>query len=222
MYLLFLFLLLGLNFFISWSNAKAVGRYWSESKQVGGSFRAEIVCGYIQAIFGFTMCYGYILMLIAPVFMRAKGVDADFIADFELLTSNMVYLLVAVPIIGSGFRIWFTSLKHAWEQRSLKTIAVAGWNSYAQIHNTINFARNAPSAFKTIGEFVGVGGKKRRRSSKNDGAIVLLAILVVILALLGGYFTANAIMHKADAEYDGCEEFLRQHPEYDQRNRSYS
>ena len=213
MYLLFLALLLGLNFFISWSNAKAVGRYWSESKQVGGSFRAEIMCGYIQAIFGFTMVYGYALMLIAPVFMRAKGIDEDFIADFELLTSNLVYLLVAIPIIGSGFRIWFTSLRAAWEQRSLRTIATAGWNSYAQIHNTISFARNAPSAFKTIGSFFGGKGKKRR-SSKNDGAIVMLAILVVILALLGGYFTANAIMRKADAEFDGCDDFLRRHHEY--------
>lgn len=219
MYLIFLLLLLGLNFVISWSNAKAVGRYWSESKQVGGSFRVEVVCGYIQAIFGFTMCYGYILMLIAPVLMRTKGVDADFIADFELLTSNMVYLLVAVPIIGSGFRIWFTSLKHAWEQRSLRTIATAGWNSYAQIHNTISFARNAPSAFKTIGSFF--GGSKKRRSGKNDGAIVMLALMVVLLALLGGYFTANAILRKADAEYDGCQEFLNRHPEYGQRHGSY-
>lgn len=213
MYILFILLLLGFNFFISWSNTKAVGRYWSESKEVGGSFRAEIMCGYIQSIFGFTMVYGYLLMLIAPIFMEAKHVDPDFITDFELLTSNMVYLLVIVPIIGSGFRIWFTSLKAAWEQRSLRTIATAGWNSYAQIHNTISFARNAPSAFKTVGSFFG-GKKKRRSSSKGDGAIVILAIIVVILALLGGYFTANAIMRKADAEFDGCEDFLNQHPEY--------
>ncbi len=220
MYIILLLLLLGVNFAISWSNAKAVGRYWSESKQVGGSFRAQIVCGYIQAIFGFTMVYSYIVMLLAPIFMQAKGVDPEFIADFELLTSNMVYLLVAVPIIGSGFRIWFTSLRNAWEQRSLRTIATAGWNSYAQIHNTISFARNAPSACKTIGSFF--GGSKKRRSSKNDGAIIMLAILVVVLALLGGYFTANAIMRKADAEFDGCEDFLSRHPEYrDGRARSY-
>ena len=212
MYLLFLILLLGVNFVISWSNAKAVGRYWSESKQVGGSFRAEIICGYIQAIFGFTMVYSYILMLIAPVLMRAKGVDESFIADFEVLTGNLTYLLVAIPIIGSGFRIWFTSLKSAWEQRSLRTIATAGWNSYAQIHNTISFARNAPSALKSISSFF--GGSKKRNSSKNDGAIVMFAILVVIAALLGGYFTANAIMRKADAEFDGCDDFIRRHPEY--------
>lgn len=212
MYLLFLILLLGVNFAISWSNAKAVGRYWSESKQVGGSFRAEIICGYIQAIFGFTMVYSYVLMLIAPVLMRAKGVDEGFIADFEILTGNLTYLLVAIPIIGSGFRIWFTSLKSAWEQRSLRTIATAGWNSYAQIHNTISFARNAPSALKSISSFF--GGSKKRSSSKNDGAIIMFAILVVIVALLGGYFTANAIMRKADAEFDGCDDFLRRHPEY--------
>ena len=212
MYLLFLILLLGVNFTISWSNAKAVGRYWSESKQVGGSFRAEIICGYIQAIFGFTMVYSYVLMLIAPVLMRAKGVDEGFIADFEVLTGNLTYLLVAIPIVGSGFRIWFTSLKSAWEQRSLRTIATAGWNSYAQIHNTISFARNAPSALKSISNFF--GGSKKRSSSKNDGAIIMFAILVVIVALLGGYFTANAIMRKADAEFDGCDDFIRRHPEY--------
>ena len=140
-YLLIL-LLLGVNFAISWSNAKAVGRYWSESKQVGGSFRAEIMCGYIQAIFGFTMAYGYVLMLIAPAFMQAKGVNPELIADFEILTSNMVYLLVAVPIVGSGFRIWFSSLRAAWEQRSLRTIATAGWNSYAQIQAGIPMHRS--------------------------------------------------------------------------------
>ena len=42
-------LLLGLNFIISWSNASYVGRYWSESKEVGGSFRRHVVCGYIMA-----------------------------------------------------------------------------------------------------------------------------------------------------------------------------
>ena len=217
-YLLIL-LLLGVNFAISWSNAKSVGRYWSESKQVGGSFRAEIMCGYIQAIFGFTMVYGYVLMLIAPAFMQAKGVNPELIADFEILTSNMVYLLVAVPIVGSGFRIWFSSLRAAWEQRSLRTIATAGWNSYAQIHNTISLARNAPSAIKTVGSFF--GGSKKRRSSKNDGAIIMLAILVVLAALLGGYFTANAIMRKADSEFDGCADFLSRHPEYRGQARSY-
>ena len=214
MYILFLVLILGMNFAISWSNARAVGRYWTESKQIGGGFRAEVVCGYIQAIFGFTLCYCYILMLIAPFFLRYFGADEEFIADFESLTSSLAYLVIVTPIVGSGFRIWFTSLKNAWEQRSLRTIATAGWNSYAQIRNTIHFARTAPTAFENVCSFFDLGSSKssKRRSSKNNGAVLLLAILLVVLALLGGYFTANAIMRSADAEYDAYGEFMNSHP----------
>ena len=50
MAVLLLVLALALNFMISWANASYVGRYWSESKEVGGSFRVYIVVGYIMAI----------------------------------------------------------------------------------------------------------------------------------------------------------------------------
>ncbi len=51
---------------------------------------------------------------------------------------------------------------------------------------------------------VELGGSKSRSSSKKkgDALIVYLAIIVVVAALLGGYFTADAIMKRADAEYD--------------------
>ena len=204
-------LLLGLNFFISWSNASCVGRYWSESKVVGGSFRRYIVCGYIMAVAGFTMVYGCILLLVAPYIMQATGkFDAEVIADFESLASDILYLLVAVPIVLSGFRIWIASLKAAFEKKTFSYIATAGWNSYAQIHNTISLARNAPSAFSRILE--AFSGKKSRRSSKKGSEyIALLAILVVVLAIVGGYLTADAIMRKADQEYDGLEAAYREH-----------
>ena len=54
MAILLLFLVLALNFIISWANASYVGRYWTESKEVGGSFRVYIIIGYIMAIAGFT------------------------------------------------------------------------------------------------------------------------------------------------------------------------
>lgn len=213
MYILLLLALLGLNFFISWRNAKTVGAYWSESKHVGGLFRAEVVCGYIQAIAGFTMVYSYILLLIAPFVMQAANASPELIADFEALAGNLVYLLVAIPIVGSGFLIWFRSLRNAWEQHSLRTITVAGYNSFAQIHNTISLARNAPSAFKGIGSIL--GGKKRSRS-KNDSQLILILLvaIVVIVAVLGGFFTANYLVHKSDEEYDACQDFINNHPEY--------
>lgn len=195
--------LLAVNFLISWPNASYVGRYWSESKEVGGSFRSYVVCGYVMSVAGFTMVYGYILLLLAPIVMQIKGIDANLIMRFEVLASDLIYLLVAVPIILSGFRIWVGSLRAAWEERSFAHIATAGWNTFAQIHNGISFARNAPSAFGRVTDALFGDRKSGSRSrKKDDGMIVVLAIVLVILALLAGYFTADAIMKRADAEYD--------------------
>lgn len=195
---LFLVLALALNFIISWANANYVGRYWSESKEVGGSFRAYIVVGYIMAIAGFTMVYGYILLLISPFFLQLANVNQDTILMFEQLSSDLIYLFCVVTVIPTGFYIWIRSLKNFWEEKTLSNGLTAGWNSYAQIHNTVSAARNVPSAISRVTETL-FGGKGKK---KGNTIIVLLAIFVLILAIFGGYFTASAIMKKADREYD--------------------
>ena len=193
-----LVLALALNFIISWANANYVGRYWSESKEVGGSFRVYIVVGYIMAIAGFTMVYGYILLLISPLFLQMAKVDQETILMFEQLASDLIYLFCVITMIPTGFYIWIRSLKNFWEKKTLANGLTAGWNSYAQIHNTISVARNAPSALGRVVEAL-FGGKGKK---KDNTIIVLCAIFVLILAIFGGYFTASAIMKKADREYD--------------------
>lgn len=206
----FFLLLLIVNFLISWSNASYVGRYWSESKEVGGSFRTYVVCGYVMAIMGFTMVYGCLLLIIIPIFLQMKGVDWDIISRFETLASDLMYLLIVVPILLSGFRITIGSLRTAWEERSMSHIATAGWNTFAQIHNGINFARNAPSAFgRVVDALSEVKGSKK--SKKGEEVVIILAIVAVVLALLAGYFTADAIMKRADAEYDLFGKLERKH-----------
>lgn len=74
----------------------------------------------------------------------------------------------------------------------------AGWNTYAQVHNTISVSRNAPSALSRVANAL-FGGKGKK---KDNSVIVLFAIFVLILVIFGGYFTASAIMKKADREYD--------------------
>ena len=193
-----LVLALALNFIISWANANYVGRYWSESKEVGGSFRVYIVVGYIMAIAGFTIKYGYILLLISPLFLQMAKVDQETILMFEQLASDLIYLFCVITMIPTGFYIWIRSLKNFWEKKTLANGLTAGWNSYAQIHNTISVARNAPSALGRVVEAL-FGGKGKK---KDNTVIVLCAIFVLILAIFGGYFTASAIMKKADREYD--------------------
>ena len=193
-----LVLALALNFIISWANANYVGRYWSESKEVGGSFRVYIVVGYIMAIAGFTMVYGYILLLISPLFLQMAKVDQETILMFEQLASDLIYLFCVITMIPTGFYIWIRSLKNFWEKKTLANGLTAGWNSYAQIHNTISVARNAPSALGRVVKAL-FGGKGKK---KDNTVIVLCAVFVLILAIFGGYFTASAIMKKADREYD--------------------
>lgn len=209
MTILLLLLVLVVNFGISWANASYVGRYWSESKKIGGSFRAYIITGYIMAIAGFTMVYGYILLLISPIFLQLAEVDTNTILMFEQLSSDLIYLFCVVTIVPTGFYIWIRSLKDFWEEKTLANGLTAGWNSFAQIHNTVSVARNAPSALERVAEAL-FGGKGKK---KDNTLLVLLAIFVLILAIFGGYFTASSIMKKADREYDMFADLKKKHPE---------
>ncbi|MCI9365869.1 MAG: hypothetical protein HFJ54_04685 [Clostridia bacterium] len=208
---LLLVLMLILNFAISWANASYVGQYWTESKEVGGGFRLYIWAGYIMAIAGFTMVYGYILLLLAPIILQFAEVDHEIIMLFEQLASDLIYLFSIVTVIPTGFYIWILSLKNFWERRTLSSGITAGWNTYAQIHNTMSVARNAPSAFGRVVEAL-FGGKNRSKK-KDNTVIVMCAILVLIFAIFGGYFTASAIMKKADREYDMFADLQRRYPE---------
>lgn len=210
MTILLLVLVLALNFGISWANASYVGRYWSESKEVGGSFRVYIVVGYIMAIAGFTMVYGYIGLLVSPFILQLAKVDQETIMMFEQLSLDLVYIFCVVTIVPTGFYIWIQSLKDFWEQRTLSSGLTTSWNSYAQIHNTVSAARNAPSALGRISKAL-FGGKGKK---KGNTVIVLCAIFLLILAIFGGYFTASAIMKKADREYDMFASIQKRNPEY--------
>lgn len=206
---LFLFLLLALNFAISWSNASYVGRYWSESKQVGGSFRVYMVTGYIMAIAGFTMVYGYILLLISPYILPLLKVSQETILAVQSLSADLIYLFCVATIIPTGFYIWIRSLKTFFEEKTLSAGLTAGWNTFAQIHNVVNAAREVPNSLSRIADALLGKGKK-----KNDKTIIVaLAILILAVAIFGGYFTASYIMKKADREYDMFSELEATHPE---------
>lgn len=196
--------LLLVNFLISWANASFCGRYWSESKVTGGYFRFHVILGYIMAIAGFTMVYGYILLLLAPYVVPLipafKNVD---VYELMQLASDLMYLLVVAAVIPTGFFIWFNSVATFWKRKTLGNGLTAGWNTYAQARNMVTASREVPSALARVTEKL-FGGKGKKKS---DTMLVMLAIFIVILAVCGGYFTASAIMKKADREYDALAEF---------------
>ncbi len=198
-----LVLVLVLDFIISWSNAHTCGTVWSESKATGGFFRVNVVAGYIMSIIGFTQVYGIIYIVlfyyIGPHIEKLQNIDFE---QFAMLSSDLLFVAIGFAIIPTGFLIWINSLRAFWKHKTLKNGLVGGWNTYAQVRNTVTVAREMPSAVGRLFEaFFGGKGKKK----KSDGAVALLVVFVTILALLAGYFTASAIMKKADKEYDAFE-----------------
>ena len=197
--MILLLLVLIFDFCISWGNAYYCGRYWSESKVEGGFFRVNVIAGYIMAIAGFTMVYGYIILLllpqILPMVMNVSEIQMEQIVG---LTNDLMYVLIVMAIIPSGFFIWFNSIKRFWERKNFRNGIVAGYNTVAQIHNIVSASRELPNAFARITKTL-FGGKN---SKKANEMVIAIAIFVIIIAIFGGYFTASTIMKKADREYD--------------------
>ncbi len=197
-----LLLLLGLNFFISWRNSITVGRMWSESKVIGGSIRVLAIAGYIMAICGFTMVYGCLLLLAIGYIGPSIPALANYpLEDVLYLASDMLYVLIVTFLLPTGFIIWYDSMVKLWRNRTLEHGFVTGWNTYAQIKNTVNAARNIPGALSRISKAL-FGGKSKK---KGNTVVVLLAVFIIIIVVCGGWLTASAIMKKADREYDGLE-----------------
>ena len=184
---LVLLLFLALNFGISFWNAYACGAYLTESKVIGGWTRFITWCGLVMSACGFTWVY---LSILAMVAVAAQWLTPEW----GVVMFKLGYLIIILPILGSGFGIWAHSIAHAYRRRSFGSVAIAGWNTYAQFRNTWEAASHAPSFMRDVMDaFV----SKDRRSSK-DGAAAMLAVLLVILAVAGGAMTTGAIARWAD------------------------
>jgi hypothetical protein len=178
--------LLVLNFGISFWNAYASGAYLTESKIIGGWTRFITWCGLVMSACGFTWVYLTLLAMIAVSTGHLTPEDGE-------LMFKLGYLIIILPVLGSGFGIWAHSLAVAYRQRSLGSTTIAAWNTYAQFKNTWDAASHAGNFLSDVIEGL---GKRKSRSSK-DGAGILI-ILLVILAVLGGAITTGLIARWAD------------------------
>lgn len=194
----FLGIMLAVNFGISWWNARTVGKMWSESKAIGGFPRVLAVCGYIMAISGFTFVYVTILMLLVANFGHYFGLEPYIAEQLVSFVGDLSYVMIIMAVLPTGIIIWINSLIMFWRRKSLRTGGMALWNTFAMVSNTIGAVRNMPSALNGIRRVLS-------NNSRGSGNIVVLGILLVLAALLGGFFTASAIMHRQDKKYDFVE-----------------
>lgn len=178
MIILLVLLNLGISVFNSWS----VGRGWTETKAVGGFAHFMSWMGAVMAVCGFTWSYTIILAFGAH---ELGYLSAPYVEGM----TRLGYLIVVFPILGSGLAITIQSWAFFWQRRTFGNGAVAGWNTFAQVYNTVSAFRAVPESLGFLGDLLGGKGKDDK-----DGAMARLMIALVILAVVGGVVTAFGII----------------------------
>ena len=189
---IWLFVILVLNFGISWLNARTCGRAWEESKAVGGVIRVLVWCGAIQSAIGFSSVF------LLPLVFAAHAIFPEYFTQPYLIGAfNLWYIAIIFPALGSGLLITIESWIIAYRDRRVMNIGVAAYNTLAQIHNTAGAINSLGSAFRSVGTvFASVATS--RGDLKGRAAIlgVLIAITIVAIALGAGIILTAVLIQR--------------------------
>ena len=175
-----------LNLVISFLNARNVGKVWAESRAVGGWIRLLAWCGAIQSAVGFTFVYAIVVAYIAV----STGYLPPQLMGVML---NLIYLLIIIPLIGSGIFITIQSWINFAREKSLMNLGVAGWNTFAQAYNTYNAIQSFGPALDSVQE--GLGGLFDDGDSDSDSSTYRVILLVAIV-LLAGMLTTTVVIRR--------------------------
>lgn len=208
MSVLLVVLLIGLNLFISFWNANVVGRFWSERRNLPTSYRVLQWCGVIMAVCGFFYCYVTILTAIMaglnlfPILGQALfkvEISSDDVATLVEFITSLSYLIVIVPVLGTGMIIMVNSWIVAYRRRDLASIGIGIYNTGAQIHNLVNAVRYVPQATRSLGK----GFKLKFKSKDGKGlAMLILMLLPIVISLGAAIATTVMVMKASDAKYE--------------------
>jgi hypothetical protein len=140
--------------------------------------------GAVMAAAGFSWCYLIFVALTAHHF--------DWIDAHQMGICLQAGYVVLVPLIlFAGYAITLESWVEAWRRRDLLSMGVAGWNTFASIHNTFSAIQNFGDAWRnTVGYFVG-------ESEDNDDWLFVVGI--VLGSIIGGVLTTMVIIYKTAA-----------------------
>lgn len=204
MFVTFAYLLLTIG--ISFLNANSVGRYWTEKEDLPTWMRFMMWCGAIMATCGFFVVYVSIITMVMHDLHLFEALAMSLFkvemtaAEAEIITQNIFdlsYLIIIFPVLGTGLCIWINSLAVAFIRRDFGSVAVAGWNTFAQVRNTMNAVRYVPQATKGLAEGI---GKMLKKKDSATAIVYLLLFLFPIVISLGGAIATTAIVIKASDE----------------------
>lgn len=188
------------NFAISWFNAWTCGSTWDSTK--GGPPLAHFMnwMGAIMSASGFTWCFLVIIgFLGANTPMSLIEADATGMllsgGSLEALWS-LGYLAIIFPILGSGLAITVQSWRALSRRRAqgkagAGDYAVTGWNTFAQVSNTVSAFENIPTAAGNVTSFFSSDSS----DNQSNALLVKVVILGVVIAVFGGIITTYLIIN---------------------------
>jgi hypothetical protein len=184
-----------LNVLISIWNCYAVGTAWKDTMSIGGVFNKLVLwSAVIQSGIGFSMPILIGLTYVSVSYLTS-GTDPSLTAEEGRQMIQWIfslwYVAVIFPILGSGMAIWAHSLRVAYQRRDFSSIAAAGWNSYAQIHNMVSAAHNLGGALGNVGELFAAAMKGK---SNGKGKVAILVLMLVAISLAGGFMIAFGLV----------------------------
>lgn len=196
-----------LNVVISVWNCYAVGTAWKDTMALGGGFQKLLLwCGVIQSGVGFSMpilialTYGSLPFLTGGTEPKLTPVEA---AEVMRAIFSLWYVAIIFPVLGSGLAITAHSIRIAYQRRDFASIAGAGWNTFAQVHNTISAVNNLGGALGDVkGLFEGLGGDGDMR----EKVTAFVFILVILALALGFMITFGLIRYFANHSQSRIEE----------------
>lgn len=130
---------------------------------------------------GFTWVYVALLGMLAQNFqwLPTRYIQGIF---------SLGYLVIILPLLGSGLGIAVSSWVQFWRQKNLINGGIAAWNTYAQISNVVSAVRFVPEAIgNVVSAFKG-------DDDEEDNRALLIMLAVVLVAVGAGVMTARAII----------------------------
>ena len=189
---IWLWLILALNFAVSWWNARTCGRAWVESKATGGMIRALVWCGAVQSAVGFSSVFLF------PLLFAANAVAPDYFTGPQLEAAvSLWYVTIILPVLGTGLIITIESWIAAYRERSLANIGVAAYNTLVQVHNTMGAINSFGPALNAVGKaFSSVATSRGDAKGKAALLGIMIAVAVVAISLSAGVILTAALIHR--------------------------
>ncbi len=175
-----------LNLVLSALNAWGCGRSWNETKHSGGVPHLMNWAGAVMSSSGFTWCY-LVLAAFVGSLVPGEGGKPLLSPDSVSAVLSLGYLVLFVPLIGSGVAVTIHSWAVFYRRRSLMDGVTAGYNTFATIYNVHGAVKAVPSPIDVLRGFF------KKGSGKEGGAGALVLILVPV-ALLAGCLTTYSIV----------------------------